>query len=328
MAIPRPARVGIIVLVVVFIFYKLLTFDTGSNSITDIRHSPVRYDVTDGIIGQGKSLEKPLASSAANLANSAANRANEAVEATKQTVNGRLAGTGASLSNMINTKPRVNATFVTLARNSDLFEIIKSIRNVEDRFNGKYNYPWVFLNDVPFDDEFKRVTSALTSGKAEYGVIGKDHWGFPDFIDQERAAAVRKDMGERKIIYGDSESYRYMCRYESGFFYRHELMLKYEYYWRVEPSIEMFCDVDYDPFLFMKENDKVYGFAISLYEYQETIPTLWDKTKEFMKANPELMPKDNALDWVSDDKGETYNRCHFVISLVAQAASDIAVEQL
>ena len=157
----------------------------------------------------------------------------------------------------------VNATFVTLARNSDLKEIVKSIRNVEDRFNRKYHYPWVFLNDKEFDDEFKRVTTAMCSGKVEYGLIPDDHWGMPDHIDKDRAAKVRKEMGEKKIIYGDSESYRYMCRYESGFFYRHPLMMKYDYYWRVEPSIEMYCDVDYDPFAFMRDNNKVYGFTIS-----------------------------------------------------------------
>jgi len=32
--------------------------------------------------------------------------------------------------------------------------------------------------------------------------------------------------------------------------------------------------------------------------------------KEFMKKHPDLMPKDNALGFVSDDDGETYNKCH------------------
>jgi alpha 1,2-mannosyltransferase len=75
---------------------------------------------------------------------------------------------------------RMNATFVTLARNSDVWEIAKSIRHVEDRFNRKFNYDWVFLNDDEFDDEFKRVTSALVSGKTKYGKIPKEHWSFPD----------------------------------------------------------------------------------------------------------------------------------------------------
>jgi alpha 1,2-mannosyltransferase len=207
--------------------------------------------------------------------------------------------------------PRMNATFVTLARNSDVWEISRSIRQVEDRFNRNYNYDWVFLIDAEFDDQFKKVTTALTSGKAKYGKIESAHWGFPDFIDQTKAQKVREDMKERKIIYGDSISYRHMCRYESGFFFRHPLLLDYEWYWRVEPSIELYCDVGYDPFKFMADNKKKYSFVLSLYEYVETIPTLWDSVKTFMKKHPEHIAEDNSMAWLSDDGGETYNHCHF-----------------
>lgn len=207
---------------------------------------------------------------------------------------------------------KMNATFVTLARNSDLWEIVKSIRTVEDRFNRNYHYDWVFLNDKPFDAEFKRVTTALVSGKTHYGEIAHEHWSFPDFIDQDKAAAVRKDMGERNVIYGDSTSYRHMCRFESGFFFRQPLMNQYEWYWRVEPSIELFCDVDYDPFKFMHDHKKKYSFVLSLYEYIETIETLWDSAKKFIKNHPEHIAEGNSMGWLSDDNGETYNRCHFV----------------
>ena len=206
---------------------------------------------------------------------------------------------------------RMNATFVTLARNSDVWEISRSIRQVEDRFNKRYNYDWVFLNDQPFDETFKTVTSALTSGKTKYGVIDKEHWGFPDFIDQEKAKEVREDMARRKIIYGDSISYRHMCRYESGFFFRHPLMMDYEWYWRVEPSIELFCDIQYDTFKFMADNNKKYSFVLSLYEYVETIPTLWDSVKKYMAKYPEHIAKDNSMAFLSDDDGKTYNHCHF-----------------
>ena len=118
-------------------------------------------------------------------------------------------------------------------------------------------------------------------------------------------------QAQRKIIYGDSISYRHMCRYESGFFFRHELLLDYEYYWRVEPSIELFCDVDYDVFRFMAENKKKYGFVLSLYEYVETIPTLWDSVKNFTKEHPEYIHKNNAMGFLSDDGGDTYNHCHY-----------------
>lgn len=207
---------------------------------------------------------------------------------------------------------KMNATFVTLARNSDLWEIVKSIRTVEDRFNRNYHYDWVFLNDKPFDAEFKRVTSALVSGKTYYGDIPQEHWSFPDFIDQDKAAKVREDMAQRNIIYGDSISYRHMCRFESGFFFRQPLMNKYEWYWRVEPSVELFCDVSYDPFKYMRDHGKKYSFVLSLYEYVETIPTLWDAVKKFIKDHPEHIAEGNSMKWLSDDGGESYNHCHFV----------------
>jgi alpha 1,2-mannosyltransferase len=53
-------------------------------------------------------------------------------------------------------KGAANATFVFLARNSDLEGVVSSVRQMEDRFNRKYNYPWVFLNDEPFSEEFIR----------------------------------------------------------------------------------------------------------------------------------------------------------------------------
>lgn len=206
----------------------------------------------------------------------------------------------------------MNATFVTLARNSDIWEISKSIRQVEDRFNRNYHYDWVFLNDQPFNDDFKKLTTALVSGKTHYGVIPKEHWSYPSWIDKNKAKKVREEMGEKKIIYGDSESYRHMCRYESGFFFRHPLMLNYEYYWRVEPSVKLFCDVAFDPFRVLHENNKSYSFVISLYEYYETIPTLWDSVKKFMKDHPEHIAEDNSMAFLSDDGGDTYNKCHFV----------------
>ncbi|KAF2188135.1 glycosyltransferase family 15 protein [Zopfia rhizophila CBS 207.26] len=206
---------------------------------------------------------------------------------------------------------RMNATFVTLARNSDIWEIAKSIRQVEDRFNRKFNYDWVFLNDDEFNDEFKKVTTALVSGKTKYGKIPTEHWSFPNFIDQDRAAKVREEMKEKKIIYGDSISYRHMCRYESGFFFRHPLMLDYEWYWRVEPSVELYCDIEYDAFKFMADNKKKYSFTLSLYEYVETIPTLWDAVKNFTASYPHHISEGNSMKFLSDDDGKTYNHCHF-----------------
>jgi alpha 1,2-mannosyltransferase len=50
---------------------------------------------------------------------------------------------------------KANATFVILARNRELDGVLSSIGQLEDTFNRKYGYPYVFLNDEPFTDEFK-----------------------------------------------------------------------------------------------------------------------------------------------------------------------------
>ncbi|KAI0067471.1 glycosyltransferase family 15 protein [Artomyces pyxidatus] len=206
---------------------------------------------------------------------------------------------------------RANATLVMLARNSDVDGAVRSVRELEDRFNRHFNYPWVFLNEEPFTDEFKRRVQVLTSAPVSFGLIPPDMWYQPSWIDEEKATAARLKMEEDNIIYGGSLSYRNMCRFNSGFFYRHELLLPYKYYWRVEPDVHFHCDMSVDPFLYMQDNNKTYGFTITMFEYRATIPTLWSAVREFAERFPEYVSPDNAMDFMSDDGGENYNLCHF-----------------
>lgn len=206
---------------------------------------------------------------------------------------------------------RANAVIVMLARNSDLPGVVSSMKQLEDRFNKKFRYPYVFLNEEDFSDEFKDRILTITDSEVQFGLIPHDHWYQPSWIDEDKASAARADMIKNNVIYGGSVPYRNMCRFNSGFFYRHELLKNYKYYWRVEPDVKFFCDLDYDPFLIMEDGSKVYGFTVSLYEYEATIPTLWNAVKEFINANPGLVAEDNAMAFLSDDGGETYNRCHF-----------------
>lgn len=206
---------------------------------------------------------------------------------------------------------RANAAFVILCRNTDLTRIIGSIREIEDRFNRRYNYPYVLLNEVEFNDDFKKRVSVLTSAKMEFGLIPHDHWFQPDWIDEDKATEARKKMISQSIIYGGSKSYRNMCRFNSGFFFRHDLVKKYRWYWRIEPNVHFHCDINFDPFVYMEDHKKIYAFTIAMYEYQKTIPTLWKHVKDFINLHPEFVAKNNALDFLSDDGGETYNLCHF-----------------
>ncbi len=38
----------------------------------------------------------------------------------------------------------------------------------------------------------------------------------------------------------------------SGFFHFHPLLRDFDFYWRMEPDVHYYCDLDYDPFLYMQ----------------------------------------------------------------------------
>lgn len=135
----------------------------------------------------------------------------------------------------------------------------------------------------------------------------------------------------------------------SSQFYKHELLAKYEWYWRLEPEIKFFCDITYDPFIHMIRNKKTYGFTIAVKELRETVPNIWryasaykrnnnltskgmwemfvekpEKKDEELKTEPKkknFFPQDimdtefgtEAMPDIHPEnmEGESYNMCHF-----------------
>ncbi|SAL95398.1 hypothetical protein [Absidia glauca] len=210
---------------------------------------------------------------------------------------------------------RIKGAFVVLVRNSELYAMRSSMQYLEDRFNHKYNYPWIFLNEEPFTSEFIEMTQTMTKAVTHYGLVPTEHWSYPAWINQTYAEECRMAMAANDVVYGGSESYRHMCRYQSGFFFLHPLLDGLEYYWRVEPGVKFSCDIDYDPFKVMKERDLKYGFTLALEELSATVPTLWQTTVDFAKRHPQyIYPKtrpDSLFRFVSQDDGVSYNMCHF-----------------
>ncbi|KAG0633783.1 nucleotide-diphospho-sugar transferase [Tuber brumale] len=240
--------------------------------------------------------------------------------------------------------PRVNAAFVVLARNSELEGVIQSVKSIERHFNRWYNYPYVFLNDEEFNETFKSTIINYTSGTVEFGSIPKTMWGFPDWVDKDEATESIAKQGDAAIMYGGMASYHHMCRFYSGFFYKHELLAKYEWYWRLEPEIKYFCDITYDPFLHMQRQNKTYGFTIAVKELKETVPNIFRYASAYKRNNnlpttglwsmfaeprqdphhpPEEEREEPTIDnvntagekWPVVDgdamEGEAYNMCHF-----------------
>lgn len=148
-------------------------------------------------------------------------------------------------------KPR--AALISLVRNSELSGLMQSMRQLEFQWNRKYNYPWIFFNDEPFSDEFKvrpelrlvqdelirkqAATQNLTSAKCYYEVVPEEHWSLPDWIDEGRFMNSLEYLGAIGVGKGWMISYRHMCRWNSGFFYKHPRLKDFDWYWRVEPDV-------------------------------------------------------------------------------------------
>ena len=214
---------------------------------------------------------------------------------------------------MIRTDPgrRAKAAIVVLAQNTKLHGVLLSMQRMEQRFNSKYQYPYVFLNDKNFSAEFKQMTSAATQARTLYGLIPQEHWSLPSWLTQEEFDAARARMRKTGVLYGDKASYHFMCRFYSGFFHQHPLLQEFDYYWRMEPDVHYYCDLDYDPFVLMQEKGIEYGFVITVLELPKTVPSLWNTTRSFMDDNAALLPQQNLMGFVTSDSGDQFNLCHF-----------------
>ncbi|CAD0111881.1 unnamed protein product [Aureobasidium uvarum] len=242
-------------------------------------------------------------------------------------------------------QPRANAAFVVLARNKELEGVLQSLKSVERHFNRWFHYPYVFLNDGDFNSTFKDEVRKHVSSNVEFGKIDSSMWGFPDWVDHNVAKEGIRKQGDAAIMYGGMESYHHI------FFYKHELLQKYDWYWRVEPEIKYFCDITYDPFVHMERNNKTYGFTIAVKELKETVPNIFRYASAYKRVNNitstglwemflEPKPEKPADELPKDDpkykkplpedilrtepgagtipdvdpesmEGETYNMCHF-----------------
>ena len=163
------------------------------------------------------------------------------------------------------------------------------------------------------------ISSASSHTKTHAELIPKEHWEVPSWINHDLVMESAEILKEQNIQYGNLMSYHQMCRWNSGMFYRHPALANTRYYWRVEPKVHFFCDVDYDVFRYMQDYNKTYGFTVNLYDAPQSIPSLWPETLKFLAAHPEHLHEKNAIEWLKDSErrpqhnkiAQGYSTCHF-----------------
>ena len=203
----------------------------------------------------------------------------------------------------------LSATFISLVRNSEVKEIINSYKSLLEAFPNATNYPIFFLNDENFDENFKtEIMKQLNKfNEIYFEKVLPEHWEIPNWIDQEKM----KDNMNKAPNYGYrlSVSYRQMCRFFSGFFFRHPSINKFDYYWRIEPGVDFLCKISFDPFIETKKNNYYYGFTIAIDDHIGTILTLGATVKSYIKLR-NISVEDKIWKMLLDSNGD-YNTCQF-----------------
>jgi len=214
-----------------------------------------------------------------------------------------------------------NGVLLVLCRESDLEDIVRTISQIEMRFNKNYQYPYVFLNNDIFSDVFVNKIQTLVndSSNVHFGVINVNStaWLYPQHINQTLAAEKRETM--MRNGYGHNESYHFMNRFYAGYFFDHPLLQNYDYYWRIEPKVELMCNIKTDPFHTLRRENKLYGYMLLHSDYINTIPTLWEETQKYMQTKKyksiakekDIKDIPPLLSQMLSNNLHEYHGCHF-----------------
>ncbi|KAF3055187.1 Glycolipid 2-alpha-mannosyltransferase 2 [Daldinia childiae] len=199
---------------------------------------------------------------------------------------------------LIETRPK--AAFISLVRNEEVEEMVASILQVEARFNSRetHGYDWVFFNNEEFTEEFKAIVSGATDSQCYFERIPQEHWRIPSWIDINRFDIGRQFMGGIGVGKAWLQSYHHMCRWNAGIFASEKRLANYDWFWRVEPAVQFSCDINYDVFRFMQDNNMAYGFNMAILDDARSFPSLWERTKEFIDHNEELVDEDADFNWL------------------------------
>ena len=209
-------------------------------------------------------------------------------------------------NNTTTPSPRLNACILVLCREDTrtLKSLLTLLRQFEYHFNQHHHYPYIIFSPNRFSAQFRRAVQQETgaSTRVEFGLLHGDEWRVPTWVNRAR---LRHSLTSIKF----GLDYRLMCRFYSGFFFRHELTLKYDYFMRLDDDSRFNDYIETDPFESLALNQTRYGFVIAANEMLYTIPTLWTTVREWANKRG-LLPsvrqhRQRQLSFVSNDGGRT-----------------------
>ena len=147
------------------------------------------------------------------------------------------------LSPLVCTDPTPRAALVTLAREDDLPAVLSSMSQLEDTFNYRYRYDWVFFSTDPLSDRFRSLTSNVTAASCIYEVVLQQRGAEHD-IDRRYLGpgnptqTASGSLAQASSRFEEStQALRQKSRWSCGPFAKEKRLQSYDWFWRVEPGV-------------------------------------------------------------------------------------------
>ncbi|KAF8992415.1 nucleotide-diphospho-sugar transferase [Cyathus striatus] len=199
----------------------------------------------------------------------------------------------------VKSNPHPNGVILMLVAPNRLIQTTKALMSVEDRFNRRLKYSYVLFtseDEVPaLTDEIKAKIHYITEGRAIFATTKKKSWGIPTHLDMARVNASLQISGLFTL------GYRSMCRFYSGFFWRHPALAPYDWFWRLDTDIVFHCEIPYDPIQKLIESNALYGFVQVSGDTNFVQPSLASNVSYFMSQNRDLISQDANHGFVWND---------------------------
>ncbi|RDA89689.1 hypothetical protein CP533_5253 [Ophiocordyceps camponoti-saundersi (nom. inval.)] len=184
------------------------------------------------------------------------------------------------------------AVIVSFALEHDLAAMLSSVSQLEETFNNRYRYDWVFFSTSPLSEDFRRLTSNATNAACVYEVISDELWSVP-----EGASDSTLQRSEPGMELETSAVVRQMRRWKSGLFAREGSLRRYDWFWTVEPGAQFIHDIDFDVFRVMRDHGIAYGSHDSGLN-EACMRRLAQHVKSFVDDYPDLRHEEADVSWL------------------------------
>ncbi|QPH10639.1 hypothetical protein C2857_002035 [Epichloe festucae Fl1] len=214
-----------------------------------------------------------------------------------------VGGHSVSSASALDSTPR--AALVTLAHEDDLEPLLSSMSQLEDSFNNRYKYDWVFFGIDVLSDKFRQLTSNATTATCIYEVARQNDVEprrFNNICHSETESTQtfpHTPSSTRGDLLEPLQSIRQIQRWNNGPFAREKRLQTYDWFWRIEPGAQFTHDVEFDVFQFMRDHNIAYGSnRASLGPIHLT--SLSQDVKRFLEKHPDLLHAEADVSWLLD----------------------------